>query len=393
MLNLVKGIDKASYEVVLWCNHTTLAELAAPFAAEIILTDFSLHFGFGNPTNVMTTVSNLVQLIRDGRNLVQRINPKLILCNGLSTCQWMVPVSLMSGIALISYQHTRYLPKSRLLSLAHGASHIVGVSQFTIQHFIDDGFPLRHTSVIYNGVEDLTLHSPVAGQLRKELGINKDAFIVTSLSALVPWKKVDIVIDSFRLLANTGGKPAVLLIVGDGPCQQSLKEQAQGLSVIFCGWRDDIANVFASSDCIIITAELEAFALTIIEAASMSLPVVGARAGGVREVIRDGENGYFSEPGSARSFAHALTRLKNDPELRTRLGKHARSIYEKHYRVERMVAELTTLIEQVAEGNPSYHRSALLRFACLLGLSIRLACSKLLSILSRTNAKNKQFQY
>lgn len=381
LLNLVKGIDPANYEVVFWCNHKTLSELAAPFVAEVRLDDFSPPFGFNYPNSANGTFSDLLHLIKAARTLVRRVRPSLILCNSLAPCQWMIPASLLAGIPLLSYHHTTYLPKSRLLSLVHGASHMVGVSSFTLRNFWNDGFPKQRSSVVYNGVEDLSLHPIEKENLRRELGIGPDEFVITSLSALVEWKKVDLVIDSFRLLSECGDKPTALFIVGDGPCKEQLQKQAKGLRVIFCGWRNDIANVLTASDCVIVAAEREAFGLTVIEAASMSRPVVAARAGGVREIIIDGKNGLFADPGSAQSFASALCRLKDDSELRIQLGCEARANYENKFRVERMVSELTALIDTFSGRVGTFRERTVGRYFRLAYFNARLAMARVMGIL------------
>ena len=348
LLNLIKGINSDQYQVVLWCNNQALADLAAPFAARVEVGTYSPPFGFGYAPSAQGAWADLRQLLLRAKGLVREINPKLIICNSIAPCQWMVPVSLLSGIPLLSYHHTTYRPKARLMSLAFGATRMVGVSEFTLANFRCDGFPQLRSAVIYNGVEDLAQHPVDRHKLRQELGIGKDQFLVTSISALLEWKKVDLIIESFRLLSQRDGSTCTLLIVGEGPCRGSLQAQAQGLRVIFVGWRSDVANILAASDCVVVAAELEAFALTIIEAASMKVPVVGVRAGGVKEIIVDGENGLFAEPGSAKSLAAAIQRLRVSPELRQRLGSNARLAFEAKYRVERMVFDLCAQIDELS---------------------------------------------
>jgi len=375
LLNLIKGIDTNRYDLVLWSNHKELSAQAEPFLQETLLTEFSPPFGFSYPASGNSAWADFSKLVHEGRALIDRIQPSLIVCNSLAPCQWMVPASLLTGVPLLAYLHTNYLPKSRLLSFVYGASHIVGVSQFTLKELRGDGYPQRHSSVVYNGVEDLSPQPHGRLAFRQKLGISSAEFVVTSLCALVEWKKVDLVIEAFRLLSRNGANPCALLVIGEGPCKENLQKQADGLRVIFCGWRTDIADILAATDCIAVAAEREAFGLTVTEAASMNVPVVGARSGGLCEVIKPGMTGLFAEPGSATSFADALAKLRDNPHLRAKLGQNARSDYIENYKVEKMVSNMTVLIDKFS--SQAHSNSSIKRLANLVYFNLHLVLRKI----------------
>src|SRR5207247_4853294 len=64
----------------------------------------------------------------------------------------------------------------------------------------------------------------------------------------------------------------------------------------------------------------EGFGIAIVEASACGLPVVGGRAGGVPDAVRDGETGILVDPDDAGAVAHGITRVLGDAELRRRLG-------------------------------------------------------------------------
>ena len=90
----------------------------------------------------------------------------------------------------------------------------------------------------------------------------------------------------------------------------------------------------------------ETFSLVTFEAAASGLPVLATAVSGVRELIRDGQNGFLitQEP---RLIAERLGRLAADPELRTRLGRAARrSVLD--FSWEQMVTKHHELYERLA---------------------------------------------
>lgn len=377
LLNVAKGMVDHGCEVVLWTNHEMLANLAAPLAREVVLSDFSGALGFGDG-KAGRRIGAWLGLISHAMTLIRRARPTLVICNSLAPCQWIVPASLFTGTPVLAYIHTSYLPKLRLLSLAYGASHLIGVSEYALQNFARDGFPARHCSIVYNGVDDLAEAKRGAlVNMRAALGIADEEFVVTSLCALVEWKRVDLIIEAFKLAAATPGRRMTLVVVGDGPCLASLKAAAGDARVIFCGWFDDVGAILAASDCVVSAAEKEAFALSLLEAASMGIPVIGARAGGTMEAIVDGETGLFADPGSVASFADRMLALRDDAQFRQRLGERARQVFQQRFQVQRMQQEINALVDSFARRKRGFGESFFARACRLAWYTMKLSARRL----------------
>jgi glycosyltransferase involved in cell wall biosynthesis len=377
LLNVAKGIVESGGEFILWTNHETLASMAAPFAREVVLSDFSGAVGFSDGQG-LSRIRAWLGLVSHAMKLIRRARPALVICNSLAPCQWMIPASLFTGTPTLAYIHTSYLPKLRLLSFAYGASHLIDVSEYALQNFARDGFPARHCTIVYNGVDDLAEAKRGALQdMRAALGIANEEFVVTSLCALVEWKRVDLIIEAFRLAAATPGRRMTLVVVGDGPCLARLKEAAGDARVIFCGWCDDVSAMLGASDCVVSAAEKEAFALSLLEAGSMGIPVIGARAGGTMEAIVDGETGLFADPGSASSFASRMLALRDDEQLRQRLGERARQTFQQRFQVQRMQQDINALVEGFVSRKRGFGEGLLARAWRLAWYSMKLSARRL----------------
>lgn len=123
---------------------------------------------------------------------------------------------------------------------------------------------------------------------------------------------------------------ARLCIVGTGPAEQELKEHFEGEKVVFTGQLsgDDLSAAFASADVFCMPSDSETLGFVVLESMASGVPVVGAAAGGILDLIDDGKTGFLAPPGDTEKFVQRLTELKNKI-FRERMGKTARKEAER----------------------------------------------------------------
>jgi glycosyltransferase involved in cell wall biosynthesis len=116
-----------------------------------------------------------------------------------------------------------------------------------------------------------------------------------------------------------------LALVGGGPHQKTLQQHFATLPVFFAGFlhREELAQAFASSDIFVMPSRTETLGLVILEAMSSGLPVAGARAGGIPELIEDKVSGYLFDDES--QAIEAVRELLQSEEKRTAMGEVARA--------------------------------------------------------------------
>jgi N-acetyl-alpha-D-glucosaminyl L-malate synthase BshA len=113
----------------------------------------------------------------------------------------------------------------------------------------------------------------------------------------------------------------VLVMIGDGPDRPAAEEEARILgvenSVSFLGKLDQIAPLLAAADLFLLPSQNESFGLSALEALASGVPVVGSNAGGLPEVVRDGETGFLCGIGDIPGMAsHALEILTDHDRWR-----------------------------------------------------------------------------
>lgn len=131
-------------------------------------------------------------------------------------------------------------------------------------------------------------------------------------------------------LARIADRPWRLSVVGDGPARPAVEAAfaARGLTgdrATFLGGRSSEAMpaVYATADVLVWPAINEAYGFVFLEAQAAGMPVVGAKRGGVPEIVRAGETGLLPAEGDAAGFAAAVAALLADGPARERMGAAA----------------------------------------------------------------------
>ncbi len=114
----------------------------------------------------------------------------------------------------------------------------------------------------------------------------------------------------------------------------------------------ELTGYYAGCDLLVVPSRYESFGLVLLEGMMMGKPVIAGDAGGMRFIVEDGENGCRFPPGDVAALAAAVERLATSAELRARLGRRSREIYEERYTADRM-AERTLAVYSATLGQPS----------------------------------------
>ncbi|HET7567380.1 MAG TPA: glycosyltransferase [Gaiellaceae bacterium] len=240
--------------------------------------------------------------------------------------------------------------------LARATDALIAVSPEVRNDLVQLGIaPAAKVAVVRLGLDlDARLHtSPDAGdELRRRLGIPDDHFLVGWLGRMTAIKRVDDLLTAFAAVHGSQGG-ADLLLVGDGPLRGELEDHAARLGISdrchFTGYRDDVAEIYAACDVIALSSANEGTPVTVIEALAAGCPVVSTDVGGVRDVVRDGIDGYLAAPGDTPGLAAGLAALAHDPERARAMGATARERVVATYSVPRLVDDVDRLYRSLLQ--------------------------------------------
>lgn len=220
----------------------------------------------------------------------------------------------------------------------------------------------KNIHIIQTGIETSKFYKENFNQkdinsLKKKLGIKKKDFVVMTVSRLAKEKSVDRIINNHKELVKKYSNMK-LLIVGDGPDIDKLKNEAKSLgvsdSVIFTGKvpLSDIPIYYQLGNVFVTASKSETQGLTVVEAISSSLPIVAVKDDSfVNSVIEDFNGFVFTDD---EKYINSISKLYEDKDLYNRLSNQSRLLSEdfsSEYFALKVLKVYETAIENYKKDN------------------------------------------
>ena len=220
------------------------------------------------------------------------------------------------------------------VSLSYDA--YIAVSKGARSELISMGVDPDKVFVIYNGV-NLSFFDSIKVQERKEPTI-------CYIGHLEARKNVLDLIRAFSIVQREISD-AKLIIAGSGPLAKKARRMVKDLKlsdkVSFAGkvGFKKSAEIMKSSHLLVLPSLIEGFGLVLAEANACYKPVIAYDVPGVREIVKEGVNGYLVRPRNIQELADKIIKLLGDDELRRKMGEKGRRLIEKRFTWDRAAKE------------------------------------------------------
>lgn len=225
------------------------------------------------------------------------------------------------------------------------------------RELIGEGIAPDRIAVIRNGIDPAPYADPGTRRAaaRRQLGVDADAFVMTTVANLHPYKGHADLIDALGRIRSELPADWCLLCAGrDVAGTRELLERqaaAAGLArhIRFLGNVDDVPALLAASDLHVHPSREEGFPNSVLEAMASSLPVIATRIGGLPELVADGadDGGILVPAQDPAALAGAVLRLSRDQALRARMGAANRRRVQELFSIEVSVAAYERLYDRL----------------------------------------------
>jgi glycosyltransferase involved in cell wall biosynthesis len=216
---------------------------------------------------------------------------------------------------------------------------------------VSDGVPDARTVTVHEGIDIGRADSAPLANLHEELWLPHQAPIVGNVAALVPHKGQRHLIESVVLILPQV-PDARFVIAGEGELRPALERQIKEhyleKHVILAGFRPDVLSVHKAFDIFAMSSVTEGLGTSLLDAMACGKPIVATTAGGIPEVVADGETGFLVPPRDHEAMAGAIVRLLKDEGLRKQMGEAGRARACTLFSAERRVQETLRVYQRVA---------------------------------------------
>jgi L-malate glycosyltransferase len=177
--------------------------------------------------------------------------------------------------------------------------------------------------------------------------------IVMHISNFRTVKRVEDVVAAFARMRTS--VPARLIMVGDGPDRPRAAQKAAELGVqdhvVFLGKHQSVEELLACADLLLLPSETESFGLAALESMACGAPVVASRAGGLPELVVDGETGFLCDVGAVDDMGDAGARILKDEALHASMAEAGRRVAEDRFSAAAVVPLYEAHYERVLGGD------------------------------------------
>ena len=227
------------------------------------------------------------------------------------------------------------------------SDRITAVSEYLRQQtFNAFGCTGCKVEVVYNFIDpDVYDRSKYPPLLREQL--NGGRRVLMHVSNFRPVKRVRDIVKIFARVKEA--LPSVLVMVGDGPDRIEAETEARTLGVDrdvhFLGKIDVVAPLLAGADLFLLPSKSESFGLSALEALASGTPVIGTRAGGLVEVVKEGVTGALREMGDVDGMATASIEILSDRDRWQTMSRDAAADARARFSLDDIVRQYEALYE------------------------------------------------
>ncbi len=316
----------------------------------------SIHFG---PLFGLTFVVSVIEALKRLRRRYDVIHTHQGLWEAVAVGagrKWLGNVPTLIQPASSGYygeaeQLARTRGSDRLRGFILRNSAFAAISADIERQWLDLGVPQESIYRTASGVDCSRFH-PGPSTLENSLPPRPR---VVYTGRLHPQKNVYMLIDIWPdIFKRTGAR---LILAGDGPDREGLKERARRLgiegAIAFVGSVPDVAEHLRAACAFVLPSVAEGMSNSLLEAMATRLPCVASRIGGNIDLIDDRVSGLLAAPDRPSEWIEALTSILNDADFAQKLAAAARSKIERTYDLKVVVDRYETIYRRLIEQTAS----------------------------------------
>jgi glycosyltransferase involved in cell wall biosynthesis len=362
LLELVKNLDKSKFKpyVILPCDGPLILELKK-LGIEVQVLDYPvLRRQYFNPKGLINYIFQMKKAIKELESFCRFKNIDIIHTNTAAILEGGILYRKLKIKHLWHLHEMLDKPKILYKFLSYfipaHCTKVLAVSNSVKDHwnkskrFYDYKKGEHKIIVVHNGI-DLEKFNPQneCEYLRKEFNLEVEHKVVGMIGRVNAIKGQDVFIEAMEKVMENISEVKALLVGGVFKGQEwrmeALKERISKSkykdNFIVCDYRKDSPNLHCIIDVFALPSiSFDSFPTTVLEAMASAKPIVAFKSGGVVEMVKEGENGFFADFGDSEDLAKKILLLLQDEALRNSFGKESNRIMLENFSVSSFVSKV-----------------------------------------------------
>jgi glycosyltransferase involved in cell wall biosynthesis len=275
---------------------------------------------------------------------------------------WMA-AAMIAGIPCVTHErglNERYTWSDR--AYGRRLKAIIPMSAWIRDHMVARGMAPGNIRVMYDGL-DPAAATPQTSEaaLREAWRLRPDQRVVGIVGNVREWKGQETVVRAMIEVVKWFPDLVCFFVGAATPGDQPYFEHLQRLvaeagidaNVRWTGFQKDPSSFRQMMDVVVHASLLpEPFGMVVLEAMAQRKPVIGSGAGGVVEIVVEGETGYTFPPGDWQVLAARLTELLNDPARARAMGERGYERLLSAFTLDHYMGDIHRTYDAVLAGDP-----------------------------------------
>jgi len=235
------------------------------------------------------------------------------------------------------------------------ADFYIAISQKIKAVMVADGVAADRIFVVHSGIDTARFERASGEGVRSEFGLEPDQQVVINVAYLAGHKGQQYLV---RAIPHVLEKiPGVrFFIIGAGELMAELQALSASLGITqaltFTGFRKDVGAFYQIADLFVMSSVQEGLGTAVLDALALGKPVVAANAGGIPEIIRDGETGRLVEAANPQALAQGIIEMLTHKDHAQRTAGRGQTLVQEQFSIDAMVENnLAVYRRLLASGN------------------------------------------
>ena len=346
LIALLKTLDRHKWEPHVVCPGT------GPFREQLHAIAVPTHALSLPPWRKPLAVFQRRSAIGRLGALVGQLDPALVHVNDI----WWVPHTVRAiasgrshSMPIVAHVRQEIEPEKVGRYELDRVEVAIAISRQIEQSLITGGVSMSRVRTLYSGIDCSSRQSTRDDQaIRRLIGVPNEAVLLGTVANLFPRKGYEVMLRALPAIVHA--VPTVhYVIVGsdDHGYADRLTRLASELTIAdrvhIVGFQDPVQPFLAALDLYLHPALMEGFGIAVVEAMAMGKAVVATTAGGLPEVVAQGETGLLVPPGDVDSLAATVVSLLKDKVRREQMGRCGKARAQEHFSLDASVMQVEQL--------------------------------------------------